>query len=115
MSSNQETSPKRFMVGYDPSSGLFKAYSGPSDSPRRMLTEVSYSLVDIFEKCRKEGLVYEGLFASAIERVHYWRTVAEPILDYVQTLWEEPSQTNRGPIGFRAPSPPVEDGPKGGG
>ncbi len=61
-----------FYVGFDPDSGLFKAFT-ETDRGTWMQTEVSTSLPGLFDRCKASGLTFNGeVTKTAAEMIHQW-------------------------------------------
>ncbi len=93
-----------FYVGYDPDSGLFKAFM-ETDRGTWMPSEVSTSLPGLFSRCKASGLAFNGeVTEKAAEVIHKW-LVLRPAIDLISELWEDqdPNRKQRH-IGFRPES-----------
>ncbi|MCY4654990.1 MAG: hypothetical protein OXC95_17725 [Dehalococcoidia bacterium] len=101
-----------FHVDYDPESGYFQAYAWRRERDVWVLTEVSYSLDGLLQKCKEAGLTtLDGLTDAAIACVHEWLARDRPTIEYVENLWDGPnsSQSSKGPIGFQLPDRQTSD------
>ena len=93
-----------FHVGYDDDKAISIAYVHASDSDRDFWrpAEVSPSLQELLKKCKQRGLVhFDGLTQAATDYIHRWLVVGCPVLQYVESIWEAPGPSERGPMGFR--------------
>ena len=101
-----------FYVHYDPEPGHFQAYAWRRERNVWVLVEVSYSLDDLLQKCKKSGLTtFDGLTDAAVIRIHQWLVRDRPTVEYVEGLWDGPnsSQSSKGPMGFQLPNRQTSD------
>ena len=48
----------------------------------------------------------EGMTEEATLFIHRWMTIYKPVQEYVEGLWGDPDNKEKGPIGFRPSSDP---------
>ena len=99
----EEKDTQSFYISYSYKDGLFKAYAYSETRDAYTLREIGHGLEELLRKCKNAGFNHlEGISDEAIDVIYGWLIKAEPVLDYVEGLWEGESSARRG-MGYRPP------------